>query len=551
MFGLISASLALFFAASSAVASERATGIVFEDANENGVLDSGESGIPEVRVSNGRDIVRTGSTGRYEIDIEDGDVLFITKPSGYAVPLDENNLPQFHYVHRPSGSPVALRYRGVDPTGPLPASIDFALTRSNEPDDFTVVWLSDTQPQTWNELDYVRDDVISELVGVEAAFGITTGDIMFDDQALLPRQAALVAQIGIPWYNIPGNHEINFLAPNDALSMETFKRHFGPPYYSWDYGQAHFIGLDDAIYDGTTEGAEESEPRGQGGYTGGISEIQLEWLKNDLANTPKDKLVVLAMHIPFVSNIYPELRGRNVGNRDEVFELLKEFPHRFAVAGHMHTTYHLYFGEEAGFSDDNPLHQHVIATVSGSWWSGPYDEHGIPVTYQRDGTPNGYYFMDVRGTDVSMRFKPAGRPADEQMRVVLDTSFHVGSQSSLHNYRLGEILRPPIHVDQAYSTRVVANLYDGGPRSSVSYEIDGFEPVVMERVLEKDPFMVEHYLRFQGQAKSWVRAEPSEHLWAAPLPPEIGPGTHTITIRAVDEYGRSHVTHRVLEIFSH
>ena len=139
MFGLISASLALFFAASSAVASERATGIVFEDANENGVLDSGESGIPEVRVSNGRDIVRTGSTGRYEIDIEDGDVLFITKPSGYAVPLDENNLPQFHYVHRPSGSPVALRYRGVDPTGPLPASIDFALTRSNEPDDFTVV----------------------------------------------------------------------------------------------------------------------------------------------------------------------------------------------------------------------------------------------------------------------------------------------------------------------------------------------------------------------------------------------------------------------------
>jgi hypothetical protein len=82
MFGLISASLALFFAASSAVASERATGIVFEDANENGVLDSGESGIPEVRVSNGRDIVRTGSTGRYEIDIEDGYVLFIAKPSG-------------------------------------------------------------------------------------------------------------------------------------------------------------------------------------------------------------------------------------------------------------------------------------------------------------------------------------------------------------------------------------------------------------------------------------------------------------------------------------
>jgi hypothetical protein len=173
------------------------------------------------------------------------------------------------------------------------------------------------------------------------------------------------------------------------------------------------------------------------------------------------------------------------------------------------------------------------------------------VSYQRDGTPNGYYFMDVRGTEVAMRFKAAGRPASEQMRVVLDTSFHVGSQTSLHNYRLGEILRSPIHVDQAYSTRVIVNLYDGGPRSKVEFEVEGFDAVEMERVLEKDPFMTEHYLRYEGQAKSWVEAETSEHLWAAPLPPGIGPGTYRLTVRAVGEYGSRHELHRVLEILSH
>jgi hypothetical protein len=40
--------------------------------------------------------------------------------------------------------------------------------------------------------------------------------------------------------------------------------------------------------------------------------------------------------------------------------------------------------------------------------------------------------------------------------------------------------------------------------------------------------------------KSWVKAEPSSHIWVARLPPSLDAGAHAIDVLAVDEYGRSH-----------
>ena len=59
---------------------EVARGTVFVDSNENGLLDSGEIGLSDVRISNGTDIVLSGADGRYEIAIDNEAILFITKP---------------------------------------------------------------------------------------------------------------------------------------------------------------------------------------------------------------------------------------------------------------------------------------------------------------------------------------------------------------------------------------------------------------------------------------------------------------------------------------
>jgi hypothetical protein len=53
---------------------------------------------------------------------------------------------------------------------------------------------------------------------------MTIGDIMYDDLSLYPRLNRIIGQIGLPWYNIGGNHDLNYEAPSAKYSRETFKR---------------------------------------------------------------------------------------------------------------------------------------------------------------------------------------------------------------------------------------------------------------------------------------------------------------------------------------
>ncbi len=529
---------------------EQAQGYAFEDSNGNGIRDRGERGVAGVPVSNGLDVVLTGLDGSYRLPVVPETILFITKPAGYRVPLDANNLPRFYYKHYPEGTPpgLALRYRGVEPTGPLPDSIDFPLERVVSSADFEVIWFADPQPMTAAEVGYVRDDVVAELIGSDAAFGITVGDIMFDDLALIPRYNRIIAQIGIPWYNVPGNHELNFLSPDDRYSLETFKRYFGPPYYSFDYGDVHFIVLDTVRYLGRDASRNKPLPRGQGAYEGRIGKAQLAWLAKDLELVPPEKLVVLAMHIPLISHIDKTNPRRQVLDREELLRLVDNREHVMAVAGHAHTTEHHYLGEEEGFHREEPFHLHIISTVSGSWWSGPMDDRGIPTTHQRDGTPNGYHVMRVHGNRIKLRYKAAGHPADYQMRITLDTAFHQLSKNGLRDFRMGELLGDRIDEEQLHSTEIVVNLFDGGPNSKLEYRIGERPYRKMARVFRTDPFVNELFLRNAYSIKSWVRAQPSSHIWTARLPADLEPGVHTITVQAIDEYGQWHQGHKLFEL---
>src|SRR5215510_2229286 len=104
------------------------SGVVYENRSGGMRRQAGDPGIAGVLVSNGRDVAKTDANGRYTLPIEDESVVFVIKPTGYATPLDENNLPRFYYIHQPAGTPASLKlhFRGVDPTGPLPDSVDFA-----------------------------------------------------------------------------------------------------------------------------------------------------------------------------------------------------------------------------------------------------------------------------------------------------------------------------------------------------------------------------------------------------------------------------------------
>jgi hypothetical protein len=531
-------------------AAQLATGVVFSDLDRDGVRDRGEPGVTGVPVSNGCEVVLSDGQGRYWIPVEEGTVLFISKPSGWAVPVDESNLPQFFYRYNPAGSKqfYTSRFQGVDPTGPLPVSVDFALYRQEEPVRFKVVWLADTQTQSAAELDFLRDDVIAELIGTDAAFGVTVGDIVYDDLSLLPRYSRLMSAIGIPWYNVPGNHDVNHLAPTDRLSLETFKRIFGPPYYSFDYGQVHFVVLDTVIYLGSDQDRDEPHPRGAGSYIGGVDQQQLRWLAADLAQVPVSRPVVVTMHIPLRSSYDPELPRINVDNREEVLATLSGHQRVKIIAGHMHTVEHLYFGKDDGVVGQAPVHQLTLGAVSGTWWSGPLDERGIPAAMQADGTPRGYYVMEVDGSDLRVRFKAAGKAESHQMRLSFDSLYHGYSPNGIRYLRRGEATSGRMTRDHLFATELVVNLFNGGPNSRVSYQIGSHASVVMMPKVRHDPFVDELFLGSAATWKDFVKPDDCLHLWTARLPADLEAGAHPLTVSAVDEYGHAHILHRVLEV---
>jgi len=536
MRGLLSLCVGVFVAG-AALAEEMARGVVYHDQNENGARDAGEPGVPGVPVSNGVDVVLTDAEGRYELPITDNATIFLIKPSGWQVPMSRENLPQFYYNHVPEGSPE-LRYAGVAPTGPLPESVDFPMVKHEEAEEFVMLCLGDTQPRNQAEVDYLSQDIVTELADFDAVFGATLGDLVFDDLDVLEPIAKSIGLIGMPWYHVIGNHDINFDAPTPRLTVETYRRIFGPDYYAFNYGQVHFISMNNIMWDVEAER-----------YHGELGEQQLQFMENNLAHVPKDRLIVLMSHIPLTQT-------RDV---DKVFALLEDFPHTFSVAAHWHRQQHFFMDSEFGWNRDEPHHHLINVTACGSWLRGPFDEVGIPFATQSDGVPSGYSIINFSGTDYSIRYKATRRPADYQMNIYAP-----------------QVITPA----EAGETTVTANVFAGSERCEVRMrlgrdgdwvpmeQVERLDPVY-EELVDREQLLRRLYVEGQGRPEALedaqaMRAVNSElqpavgltlptpretnHIWEAKLPENPEPGYHMIYVRATDMFGQEHEGRRVIRI---
>ncbi|GIW74697.1 MAG: hypothetical protein KatS3mg103_1219 [Phycisphaerales bacterium] len=490
---------------------ELARGVVFEDANGDGVRQAGEAGLEGVAVSNGRDVVLTDAAGRYEVPAIEGKAIFVIKPAGYAVPTDEHNLPRFFFNHEPAGSPIGLRYAGLAPTGALPESIDFALRPIDEPEAFGVLLLGDPQPRDQAELGYfvhdVLDDVRNSELGRRARLAIALGDVMFDDLSLLQPYIEAMSVLGVPVHNVHGNHDMNFDVPDDRHADATWRRLFGPGTYAFTVGRAHFIVLDDVVYEGDKR------------YRGDLDDDQLAFVRNVLALVPRDDLIVLAMHIPLPS----------VQRRAELLEILSPFENTLSVAAHWHRQALFELGSEDGWRGSRP-HRHLVqATASGSWWAGVPDERGIPHATMSDGQPNGWSMLLIDGNRYAVRFKAAGRPEHEQMAIDLPAVVPAG-----------ELAQAMLRV----------NAWASGPGSTVQFRVDDgpWQPMAHapqhDRAYLAMKAMEEQFPGLPGR----TLPDPSiaQTIWQASMPAELSPGVHDVQVRHIDPYGQAWTARRTL-----
>lgn len=595
-------------------------GVVFNDADQDSRSDGGrERGIAGVAVSNGRDVVRTDRDGRYELPVYDGMTVFVTKPAGYLTPVDSDGFPQFFYHHLPEGSPD-LRFDGLPPTGPLPKAINFPLLRSPELGEMNCAVIGDTQTYSNRELGYLRDGVVADLAArddLDACGALIAGDVVGDDLGLYPRLKQVMGLADVPVRAVPGNHDLDFDATDDANSFDTYKREIGPSYYSYDVGDVHFVGLDNVRYpctpDDNADGKHAfcNDPANHPRYNGVIGEAQLTWLANDLATVPKDKLVVIATHIPLVGFQDMNSTQHQTDDVGKLYELLKDRP-ALSVAGHTQALENLdkgdsYAGWKANVGVNAVPFQHiVVGAASGSWWTGDLGVDGLPETLQRDGSPPGYLNLKVNGNRYVDTYRATGRPADEQLSLSLNSPMFQEWYTKLNEWNKqnpsGSTAPPPVNINDlgdpnlltkadldGGASWLVANFWNGTSRAKVAVQIDDRKPVAATRTQQAkgegqragteygDPYALMRQLgvaryglastsgddRAQGwevfrgskfgpgpaqPLSRWLWSDRSNHLWRLALPSDLAVGTHTATVRATDDDGREFVDSLMFEV---
>ena len=546
-------------------AGDSVTGTVFVDDDRNSANDGDEEGLADVMVTNGRDVVRTDSEGRYELPAFDNMTVSITQPAGYQVPMDEHNIPQFHYNHLPEGSPD-LEYGGIEPTGPLPEEINFPVAESQETADTaqSCVIAGDLQVSNEEEVEYARAGAINDLSERHDYAGcgsLFVGDIANDDLSLYPAAKELAAETNGPARFLPGNHDIDLDSPSPEHAFDTFREHLAPEYYSYDVGDMHFVSLNNVDYpctpgDDSPAGVEEhcSDPEGDPQYNGRISDEQMEWLEQDLANVPDDKLIVVAGHIGLVNYADEGEFQHQVDQTAQVHELL-EGHEAVAVSGHSHSVENMEPGDDTeGWRDvlgvEGLPFQHITAgAISGDWYSGEVGENGYPTATGRDGGRPGVVTLDVQGNQFQERFTVTGESDDVQTQLGINSPTYREWYEEWSE-KPGEApeLADPLVVDRedlAGNTWLTSNFFFGSTGAEVEVGIDGGSAEAAERTQQmqgeaqnvgaeySDPHAVSQQLVHGGSL-----ADRTMHLWRFALPDDLDSGAHTAEVTATDSHGR-------------
>lgn len=495
--------LALAAGFASAGQSSCTGGSVFLDGNGNGARDAGEVGLPGMRVSDGERIVVTDAAGVYRLATPSGRSTFLIKPAGYRAMARADGLPDTWANMQTQAGP-ALLYGGV-PAGAATCK-DFGLTRDGAAAaaPLRVLLLGDPQPKSLVDVDYYERDIIAPIRGKpRAKLAVSLGDIVSDDLSLYPALKAVDASLEIPWLHAAGNHDLDFDAASDEQSLGSFRHAFGPDTYAWEEHQAGFVVLDDVVY----------RPGQTPIYVGGLREQQFAFLSAYLAGIPKDRLLVIALHIPLFDVAGVETFRH--ADRDRLFALLRPFPNLLVLSGHTHVQQHFFHDQADGWMGAKPLHEYNVGTSCGSFWTGVKDAAGIPSTTMSDGTPNGYAMLDAHQGSFELRWFVAR--ADEDYQIALHAP---------------KVLRRGAYPGFA----VYADVFMGDATTLVEYRIDGGEWKPMRKVLQPDPIVVDENSRDDSadRLRGFDRlpeASPSNHLWRGVLATNLEPGSHRIEVR--------------------
>lgn len=202
-----------------------------------------------------------------------------------------------------------------------------AETIVDEPMLFNFVQITDAHFGEYSQNEANLRKAIEEINSLSPlpAFVLITGDVVSTDkESDYTPYKQILAGLKIPYYAVPGNHEV----------QSQFENQMGPTDYSFDYGNCHFIGFDDAV---DTD------------HVGYISSAQFAWLETNLAtavsHSPPYKHIFLFFHIPIQTPYGGTGMQLNPSDGERLLSLIYQYRVKAVFSGHIHMVEELTLGD--------------------------------------------------------------------------------------------------------------------------------------------------------------------------------------------------------------
>lgn len=430
--------------------------------------------LSRIIVTDGYDCVLTNAKGEYQLQADkNARFIYLTVPSGYKSQR-KGTIPVFyHRIDKASAKPYDF-YLEKNPVGDI---------------DHTFIVQADVQVTSLDDINryksYLKDIVAYNkmIPSGQDVFGLDCGDIVGDTPSLYPDYIRAVSTLNIPVYRAIGNHDMTYGGRTFEHSYSTFEDYFGPVYYSFNKGKAHYIVLDNCFYVNRNYQ-----------YIGYIDERTFSWMEKDLSFVPRGSLVFVLMHIPSSSTkelVYNALLQDETSNAAGLYEMLKGY-NAHIITGHSH------FNLNVCFNDS--LMEHNTAAVCGTWWKADLCV---------DGTLNGYGVYQVSGDEVKWKYKSVGHPADYQFRLY------------------------PVGTSDEYPGDVIANVWNWDENWKVEWYENGSRIGEMERYTGYDPEAKAICSDKKKVVYDWISPVKTGHLFhATPKNPMA-----KIEVRVTDRFG--------------
>lgn len=223
----------------------------------------------------------------------------------------------------------------------------------------------------------------------------------------------------VPLAPMMGNHEmytldwkmrepyayLNYFAvpPN---GNEIFNRR----YYSYDFGDAHYVVLDTQLYESNHDDNHDT-------HHPDLYDVQIQWLRQDLAANTKKWTVVLMHRDPFQYAFDRPGASRDVGFNEEgvlFMPIFDEFNVDLVLSAHLHSYRNR--GHVRNFDRDASGPLYILTGIAGDARRPKWKEHPLDVYVAPDRDKNNYMAMTVTPNKLIVKaFLPDGTQLDESV----------------------------------------------------------------------------------------------------------------------------------------